>query len=324
MTEKDVELIAKQHENKQNEQEDGKVSVKTKNRKKELIISLVAVLVFIAVVVVFFCCMMSTNGIKGRTLTVDSVGDEYGAYRTYVQFENGNTARFSSDIGNAVKYVKFGNTVYFGEVVFQGKQTKNLKATISHAYKSYKDDEDCQYFFMDFYDGNKPVGVTYPSDTIRSQKSIINKSFSATEFGIIDEEAPSFMPDAHETPAELSEIDQIAVNFFRNVKNLEFTDDHNVVATLKNDKILTGTYTQFLGTHIYLNFGENYTKDGKYIQMKVFDGYYPYPTSLGGFASDSPVSYDPDYSNLTPPPYYKSGTITMYWDVQGSTNIWVR
>ncbi len=260
-----------------------------------------------------------TSALEGRVLTIRSSHRVEGSYETYIEFEKNNIARFSSDIGNEVKYTKRGDNLTFNDVYFQGKQYEKLKATI-YSNSNYKDNDFFQYYFIRIYDGNTQIADTYPDDTV-FEKWDIYKTFIAKDFDVTDEEPPEFMPDAHEEEAKISEIDQIALDFFGNVKTLTFNNQNVCIAVLNDDMVLTGSYQQVISGKLFLNFGKDYAVNDKYIEMKV-TATAPKPSNGSYYLNDTGLpQYDPDYSNLTPPPYYQSGQMYIYWESQGSTFI---
>lgn len=103
---------------------------------------------------------------------------------------------------------------------FQGKFYSKLEAEI-RKNSNYEDDEFYQYYFINIYGNSKHIASTYPDDTIFEKFDIVG-DFSARTFEEVNEDAPNFFPDAHKTPAQISEIDEIALNFFDKVSSFSF------------------------------------------------------------------------------------------------------
>ena len=294
--------------------------VKNKDRKTRIISWIVFLVVFIAVAiptaVIFLPKLLNTDTIElvGRELNVRSSHRVEGYYETFIDFETENIAKFSSDVGNDVKYSKRGENLYFSNVYFQGKQYQTLNARIS-SNSNYQDNDVYQYYFVDFYDDNTQIASTYPDDTI-FEKYDIKKTFEAIEFNVVDKEPPALMPDAHEVAPQISEVDQIALDFFNDVKSLTFLEGNICIAVKNDDTVLNGTYQQVKGGQLFLNFGQQYRADDKYIKMRITN-LQPRPSAGSYYWADSD-GYDPDYSNLTPPPYYQNGQTYIYWESQDS------
>lgn len=77
------------------------------------------------------------------------------------------------------------------------------------------------------------------------------------------------MPDAHEVAPQISEVDQIALDFFNDVKSLTFIEGNICIAVKNDDTVLNGTYQQVKGGQLFLNFGQQYSADDKYIKMRI-------------------------------------------------------
>lgn len=297
--------------------------IEAEKDKTKLISWIVFLVVFLATAIptaVIFLPKLfdsDTTELVGRELNVRSFTLVEGNYETFVDFETENIAKFSSDVGKEIKYSRRGENLYFSDVYFQGKQFKTLHARIS-SDSNYSNNEVDDYYFVDFYDGDTQIASTYPDDTI-FEKYDINKTFTFKNFEVVNKEAPDLLPDAHEDEPEVSDIDQKALEFFNNVKSLTFLDGDVVIAVLNDDSVLKGTYQQVKSGQIFLNFGENYTVNGKYIKMTLTTN--PPRASEGSYYVDFTDGYDPNYSNLTPPPYYQNGEMYIYWKSQGSKYI---
>lgn len=260
-------------------------------------------------------CSTNNADLVGRVLATRVEGKSDSVY---VYFVDKDMAHFSSDVGNDVEYSRNGSKVVFKGVEYMDAYYNKLYARI-YENSQYKDNETFQYFFMNFYaDSNciNQVAYTYPDDTIVDKVNIL-KTFTAKEFEVVSHEPPSFMPDEHENPAELSAIDQKALALFKNVKTLTFKEDNSCVAVLNDYSILNGTFEQFRTGEISLNFGPDYVVGQKFVKMSVYIDCYPMPTP-DYWGEEEVGTYDPTYSNLTPPPYFESEDVFIYWQGQHS------
>lgn len=287
-------------------------------KKKVLIILFVLLLIAGGVGAYFyFTADTDTTELIGRDFIINATS---GNERTYLYIVDEDTAHFSSDVGNEVKYSKWNKTITFFDVYFQGEKHNKLYASVTEN-DNYKDSETYQYYFLNFYSAGikrEHIALTYPDDTLVTKTNIL-KTFNAVEFEQVSHDAPSFLPDEHETPAELSSIDQIALNLFKEVVQISFESNYICKAVLKNNQVLTGKYAHFRQGDIYLNFGEPHVSGHQVIKMLVYDQMpNPTPRYYGG---EEEGKYDPRYSNLTPPPYYLNTNLFIYWQDQDSRYI---
>ncbi len=260
-------------------------------------------------------CSNDNSDLVGRMLTTRAEGKSGDVY---VYFVDKDTAHFSSDVGNDVEYSRSGSKVVFKDVEYMDAYYNKLYARI-YENSQYKDTENYQYMFMNFYsDSNclNQVAYTYPDDTIVEKIDLL-KTFTAKEFEVVSHNPPSFLPDEHENPAELSAIDEKALTFFKNVKTLIFAENNVCVAVLNDYSILNGTYEQFRTGEIYLNFGSDYVAGQKFVKMSVYENCFPLPAP-GYWGGEEEATYDPTYSNLTPPPFFECDDMCIYWEEQDS------
>ena len=142
-------------------------NIKNKSKLISSIVFSVVFAIFCVLAIVFMPKLFNndTSELVGRVITLRSSERVEGYYETYLEFEEGNIARFSSDIGNEVKYTKSGTKLTFSDVYFQGKQYEKLTARIV-GDSNYKDNEVYQYYFLAVYDDSAQIAYTYPDDTV--------------------------------------------------------------------------------------------------------------------------------------------------------------
>ena len=101
------------------------------------------------------CNSTDTSIFIGRNFILDKVEGGSGE-RTYLYFADGDTAHFSSDVGNDVSYSRNGDKITFGEVYFMGQNYGKLYALIFDTPEEYQNhSNNYQYMFLGFYSDSK-------------------------------------------------------------------------------------------------------------------------------------------------------------------------